>query len=259
MEGNRGQIFELIGKAMSEIGAIGKDSVSTNSSGKVMYKFRGIDAVYNALNPVMAKYGLFVCPEILNQQRDERRTANGTVMTYTILTIRFTMYAPDGSSIQMTVIGEGMDAGDKSTNKAMSIAMKYAMFQLFMIPTEEMKDPDAEVPDPILPKGENQKPATMTKSATVPPAEKKAPQAEKKAPDLNTAEGFVKNEMAFMAQRLEIGTEKEMIARFGIMKKELTAAGVVEDKKIKDMTLDEAKTLIAAMYDRYFTDKAESA
>ena len=37
-----------------------------------------------------------------------------------------------------------MDSGDKATNKAMSIAFKYACFQVFCIPTEEMVDPDAE-------------------------------------------------------------------------------------------------------------------
>ena len=37
-----------------------------------------------------------------------------------------------------------MDSGDKATNKAMSIAFKYACFQVFCIPTEEMADPDAE-------------------------------------------------------------------------------------------------------------------
>jgi translation elongation factor EF-Ts len=37
-----------------------------------------------------------------------------------------------------------MDSGDKATNKAMAIAMKYACFQVFCIPTEEMQDPDKE-------------------------------------------------------------------------------------------------------------------
>ena len=39
-----------------------------------------------------------------------------------------------------------MDSGDKASNKALSIAFKYACFQVFCIPTEEMKDPDAETP-----------------------------------------------------------------------------------------------------------------
>ena len=40
---------------------------------------------------------------------------------------------------------------DKSTNKAMAVAFKYACFQVFCIPTEEMKDPDAETPEPSSP------------------------------------------------------------------------------------------------------------
>ena len=45
-----------------------------------------------------------------------------------------------------------MDRSDKSTNKAMSAAFKYACFQTFCIPTEEMRDADAESPQ-AQPKG----------------------------------------------------------------------------------------------------------
>ena len=60
-----GQIYGLIGKAMAEIGAIGKDSVNQQQG----FKYRGIDAVYNTLYPVMAKYGLFITPEIICLRR----------------------------------------------------------------------------------------------------------------------------------------------------------------------------------------------
>ena len=135
-----GEIYKLIGRAIGEIGAIAKDKRNPQQG----FMYRGIDQVYNALNPVMAKLGLFITPEILEQRREERQTAKGGALIYTILTIRFTVYAPDGSNVSLSVIGEAMDSGDKSTNKAMSVAMKYAMFQLFCIPTEEMIDPDGE-------------------------------------------------------------------------------------------------------------------
>ena len=138
------QIFELIGKAMADVGAIGKESVNKQQG----FKYRGIDAVMNALNPVMQKYGLFVTPEVLNQTREERQTSTGGRLLYSILTMKYTMYAPDGSSVSSIVIGEGMDSGDKASNKAMSVAFKYAMFQLFCIPTEDFTDPDAETPPP---------------------------------------------------------------------------------------------------------------
>jgi hypothetical protein len=53
------------------------------------------------------------------------------------------------------MIGEAMDSGDKSSNKAMSVAHKYAFLQVFAIPTEEQKDPDGETHEP-LPKNAKQ-------------------------------------------------------------------------------------------------------
>ena len=50
-----------------------------------------------------------------------------------------------------------MDSGDKATNKAMAIAMKYALFQVFCIPTDEMKDPDSETPEQSTKKSNNVK------------------------------------------------------------------------------------------------------
>ena len=68
-------------------------------------------------------------------------------MTSSICKIRYDFFTDDGSKVSCTVIGEGMDTGDKATNKAMSIAFKYACFQTFCIPTEDMDDPDAERPE----------------------------------------------------------------------------------------------------------------
>lgn len=73
------------------------------------------------------------------------------MLIYSICKIKFTFYAEDGSHIEAVTVGEGMDSGDKATNKAMAIAFKYACFQVFCIPTEEMKDPDEETPDPVVP------------------------------------------------------------------------------------------------------------
>lgn len=142
-------IYETIPAVMAEIGAIGKDS--WNKQQGQGFAYRGIDAVMNALNPAMTKYKMFVIPKTLDQRREERQTSKGVTLIYSICTVEYTFYAEDGSSVSATVIGEGMDSGDKATNKAMSAAFKYACFQTFCIPTEEMKDPDAETPPPSKP------------------------------------------------------------------------------------------------------------
>lgn len=133
-------IFETISAVMKDIGAIGKTS-KNNTQG---FMFRGIDAVMNAINPALVKYKLFIVPEVLEQSREERQTTKGGTLIYSIVKVKYTFYAEDGSNISAIVIGEGMDSGDKATNKAMSIAFKYACFQVFCIPTEEMVDPDKE-------------------------------------------------------------------------------------------------------------------
>lgn len=142
-------IYEAINKVMGEIGAIGKNSKNSQQG----FMYRGIDAVMNALNPALIKHKVFVVPEVLEQTREERQTSKGGTLFYSICKVKYTFYdATDGTHVEAIVIGEGMDSGDKATNKAMSVAFKYACFQVFCIPTEEMVDPDAECHE-VAPKG----------------------------------------------------------------------------------------------------------
>lgn len=140
-------IYQTISDVMAEIGFIGKDTKNQMQG----FMYRGIDAVMNALNPALIKHKLFIVPEVLEQTREERQNSKGTTLIYSICKVKYTFFAEDGSSVSATVIGEGMDSGDKATNKAMSIAFKYACFQVFCIPTEEMVDPDAECHE-VVPK-----------------------------------------------------------------------------------------------------------
>lgn len=149
-----GNIYQAITDIMSEGYAITKDKRNAQQG----FQYRGIDDVLNTFQPLLAKHHVFVVPEVLDQQRQERTTGKGGSLLYSLLRMRYTFYAEDGSSVSAVVVGEGMDSGDKASNKAMSVAMKYAMFQVFCIPTEEMQDPDAETPEPSKPKAEQPTP-----------------------------------------------------------------------------------------------------
>ena len=149
-----GNIYQAITDIMSEGYAITKDKRNAQQG----FQYRGIDDVLNTFQPLLAKHHVFVVPEVLDQQRQERTTGKGGSLLYSLLRMRYTFYAQDGSSVSAVVVGEGMDSGDKASNKAMSVAMKYAMFQVFCIPTEEMQDPDAETPEPSKPKAEQPAP-----------------------------------------------------------------------------------------------------
>lgn len=140
------KIYSAICQTMNDIGAVTKTDFNTYDK----YKFRGIDAVMNALNPAMRKNGIFVVPTVLEHHQEERQSKKGDVLIYTTCKVKYTFYADDGSFLDAIVVGEAMDRSDKSTNKAMSAAFKYACFQTFCIPTEEMQDSeqDSHVPEP---------------------------------------------------------------------------------------------------------------
>ena len=143
-----GKIYQAIPAVMAEINAVGKNKRNQQQG----FMYRGIDDVMNGINPALVKHKVFLVPELLEQTREERQTLKGGNLIYSICRIRFRFYAEDGSYVDAVTVGEGMDSGDKATNKAMAVAFKYACFQVFCIPTEEMKDPGEECHE-VEPKG----------------------------------------------------------------------------------------------------------
>lgn len=189
------QIYTAISGVMRDVGVVGKDGFNTFDK----YKFRGIDAVMNALSPAMVKNKVFVTPEVLEQTREERVSKEGKLMIYSITKVRYTFFTEDGSSVSAVVIGEGMDRGDKSMNKAMSAAFKYACFQVFCIPTEEMKDSEQDSPEP--------QPKKAKKAA---PKEEPAPTSQ---PALQAAYQQMAQEPVQQALDLQVAAEPEKIDR----------------------------------------------
>jgi len=130
------KIYQALADIMKDVDAIGKNKTNPQQG----YKFRGIDDMYNALHSYFKKHEVFICSNVLSSKREERQTKSGGTLIYTITTCEFSFYATDGSFVKSTIEGEAMDSGDKSTNKAMSTALKYALMQMFLIPTEEQLD-----------------------------------------------------------------------------------------------------------------------
>ncbi|BDR97082.1 hypothetical protein NUITMVP1_09910 [Proteus mirabilis] len=150
-------VYKAISNVAREMAETGIKKGSVNQQQGFM--FRGIDAVYNALAPALVKHGLLILPRIIERTVTERQTQRGSLLFYVVVKAEFEFVSvEDGSKHTVVTYGEAMDSGDKATNKAMSIAYKYAAFQTFCIPTEETAiDADAEVhnvaprtPDQIL-------------------------------------------------------------------------------------------------------------
>ncbi len=150
-------VYKAISNVAREMAETGIKKGSVNQQQGFM--FRGIDAVYNALAPALVKHGLLILPRIIERTVTERQTQRGSLLFYVVVKAEFEFVSvEDGTKHTVVTYGEAMDSGDKATNKAMSIAYKYAAFQTFCIPTEETAiDADAEVhnvaprtPDQIL-------------------------------------------------------------------------------------------------------------
>lgn len=137
------KVYQAINEVASELAQMG---IAKNSKNQMQgFNFRGIDAVYNTLAPLLAKHKLCILPRCLERICVERTNAKGTALFYVTVKSDFDFVGIDGSKHTITTYGEAMDSGDKATNKAMSAAYKYAAFQAFCIPTEETAiDADAE-------------------------------------------------------------------------------------------------------------------
>ena len=137
------KVYQAINGIQADLAKTGisKDRVNSQGSG---YKFRGIDDVYNAISPLLAKHGLCILPRMLTRECTDRISAKGGNLFYVVVEAEFDFVsAEDGSKHTVKTFGEAMDSGDKATNKAMSAAYKYAAFQAFAIPTEGDNDADA--------------------------------------------------------------------------------------------------------------------
>jgi hypothetical protein len=144
-------VYECIAAVSADIAQTGISKDRKNE--QQHYKFRGIDDVYNALAPILAKHKLVIIPRILSREVVERQTQKGGTLFYVTVEAEFDFVsAHDGSKTTVRTYGEAMDSADKATNKAMSAAYKYAAFQTFCIPTEGDNDADATT-----------QPATMAK------------------------------------------------------------------------------------------------
>jgi hypothetical protein len=133
---------------MQEIEAIGKNKKNAAQG----YSFRGIDDMYNSIQPLFKKHHVFIVSNVLESKREERLTKSGGALIYTIAKCQFKFYTTDGSFVESVLEGEAMDSGDKSTNKAMSTALKYALMQMFLIPTEEKIDTEYETHEVVAKK-----------------------------------------------------------------------------------------------------------
>jgi len=136
-------VYQAIAEVQGELAKTGIAKNRTNLQPGANYSFRGIDDVYAALSPLLAKHKLVVIPRVTHRECVERKSAKGNPLFNVTVHAEFDFVsALDGTTHTAATFGEAMDSSDKATNKAMSAAYKYAAFMTFAIPTEGDNDAD---------------------------------------------------------------------------------------------------------------------
>lgn len=132
-------IIEALAAVMGEVQPVGKGSRNVEFG----YNFRGIDAVVNAVGPILRKHCVIVVPELLDAAYRDVSTSKGKPSRECTVRVRYRFYGPAGDYIDAVVPGESMDVSDKGAPKAMSVAYRIALLQTLCIPTDE-PDPDSQ-------------------------------------------------------------------------------------------------------------------
>lgn len=141
-------IYKKMSEVMTQIGYVGKDQKNLQQG----FKFRGIDQFVNALYPALTKHGVFMAPRCTSYTQElkevVRSSGKAGVDKHVALMMEYDFFAEDGSKVTVGPIpAEGLDSGDKATNKALSAGLKYALIQTFSVPTEDMAEADLESPE----------------------------------------------------------------------------------------------------------------
>ncbi len=136
-------VHVLLGEVLAELPAIGKGSKAPAAMGG--YAFRGIEDVLNALNPILSEKGLFVVPHDVVFLGEENHPTSGGKAQYNVrLIVKYRWYGPLGDFVESAACGEGSDSGDKATQKALTSAFKYMLFETLCISTEDGANSDID-------------------------------------------------------------------------------------------------------------------
>ena len=135
-------IYGALAAVMKQVGAVKKGDRNDTQH----YSFRGVDAVVNAVYPALIDHGVTVQPNVRSFDYSTVHVGSGNnprPMGHARVVVEYTFTAvEDGSAVTTSAAGEAFDSGDKATPKAMSVALRTALLQSLMLPTDE-PEPDS--------------------------------------------------------------------------------------------------------------------
>ena len=138
-------VYEKIQQVMGSVNYLNKDGFVETGKGKG-YKALTDEKVLGAVRPALVSAGLVILPVKMEQQRtDEQVKAyDGSTKTNRItdvsVTYRIINVEDPKDYVEVVSAGTGVDTQDKGIGKAMTYAKKYAILNIFLIPSGEDTD-----------------------------------------------------------------------------------------------------------------------
>lgn len=135
------KIHAKMAAILAEFPAVTKDKKNPSQG----YQYRGIDDALRELNPLLSKHGVYIqLVDLVPTFTDAGQTRSGTQQVRCVVVgkVRF-VAGEDGSATECSLIGEGIDMGDKAMMKAQANGLKYVLWYTFCVPTDEKKDSEA--------------------------------------------------------------------------------------------------------------------
>ena len=144
-----GHIHEALGQVMRSIRPVGKGGENLHQD----YKFRRIDDLMDELHGHLADAGVYIVPRLVDMERkaleklDRGKVIQSGWLTVVKVAYEFTS-SKDGSVRTMGPFpGEGADSFDKSSQKALTAALKYLLSQCFLVPYQGIAEGDEQSPE----------------------------------------------------------------------------------------------------------------
>lgn len=132
-------LIKKLSKVMQEVKYIQKKGY--NSFHK--YRYATEADVAEKVREILSDQNVMMIPNMTSHSIREHTTNKGNREYIVTVNMEFKFIDGDsGEEITFHMVGEGQDAGDKATYKAITGAQKYALMKAFMIPTGD--DPEAD-------------------------------------------------------------------------------------------------------------------
>jgi hypothetical protein len=134
-------VVESLVRVVRDLPAIGKDEKMAGESGG--YKYRGIEQMTAAAQPLFGRHGIIACPRVLESVTTPITKGNKP-WVHREMRVEYVLRGvngPDDFVVMGPFVVEADDNSDKSANKCMTQAFKQMLLQVLMI-SDRKDDPD---------------------------------------------------------------------------------------------------------------------